>query len=129
MNQMHMRIQHQGKPVTPQQLQAQPTQMTTSTQPTQPLGTQRHPGPPQGTNDPIINFIKQNPTIITKPASPTPPPQSQPPPQVPTSMIGVLQSTSTPRAPSPSAQLMQQNFLPQAPSSPRVPSPISKHNA
>ncbi|XP_021371115.1 nuclear receptor coactivator 6-like isoform X2 [Mizuhopecten yessoensis] len=113
MNQM--RIQ---KPLIPQQLQTPPAQMS------QPQGNQNNNAQP--VNDPIINFIKQNPTIITKPASPTPPPQGTPqPPQSVSSMMGMMQTTSTPRAPSPSAGLMGQNLLSQPPSSPRIASPIT----
>jgi len=39
--------------------------------------------------------------------------------------MNVMQNTSTPRAPSPSPQVIP-NFMPQPSSSPRVPSPISK---
>ena len=74
-----------------------------------------------GLPESIANYIKQNPTIITKSASPTPPPQmiAQQP------MMNVMQNTSTPRAPSPTPQVLP-NFMPQPSSSPRVPSPISK---
>ncbi|XP_060067294.1 eukaryotic translation initiation factor 4E transporter-like isoform X2 [Ylistrum balloti] len=113
MNQMRI----QQKPIPSQQLQTPPAQMS------QPQGNQNNSGQP--VNDPIINFIKQNPTIITKPASPTPPPQGTPqPPQTVSSMMGMMQTTSTPRAPSPSAGLMGQNLLSQPPSSPRIASPI-----
>ncbi|KAL3856403.1 hypothetical protein ACJMK2_011168 [Sinanodonta woodiana] len=62
--------------------------------------------------DPIMNFIKQNPTIITKPASPTPPLSQQ-----------TLHSST--HGPSPSPIMQQPTLLSQQPpSSPRVPSPI-----
>ncbi|CAG2251461.1 EIF4ENIF1 [Mytilus edulis] len=65
-----------------------------------------------------------NPTIITKSASPTPPPQTVlQQPQAPT-MMNIIQNTSTPRAPSPTPQQVIPNFMPQPTSSPRVPSPI-----
>ncbi|KAK3609766.1 hypothetical protein CHS0354_022625 [Potamilus streckersoni] len=65
--------------------------------------------------DPIMNFIKQNPTIITKPASPTPPLSQQ--------TLPILNSTT--HGPSPSPIMQQPTLLSQQPpSSPRVPSPI-----
>lgn len=73
--------------------------------------------------DPVMNFLKANPTIITKPASPTPPPQ-QP-------LVNIVEPpASTPRVPTPRRQssvspILQQAFFPQqTPGSPRVPSPI-----
>ena len=76
--------------------------------------------------DPVMSFLKANPTIITKPASPTPPPQQQP-------MVNLMEPpASTPRVPTPRrhssvSPILQQAFFPQQnPGSPRVPSPISK---
>ena len=79
------------------------------------------------TGDPVMSFLKANPTIITKPASPTPPPQQQP-------MVNIMEPpASTPRVPTPRRQssvspILQQTFFSQqTPGSPRVPSPISKY--
>ena len=72
--------------------------------------------------DPVMSFLKANPTIITKPASPTPPPQQQP--QIP--IMNFVQPGTSPRGPSPSP--LQSTLLSrQAQGSPRVPSPISKY--
>ncbi|XP_053375043.1 eukaryotic translation initiation factor 4E transporter-like [Mercenaria mercenaria] len=69
--------------------------------------------------DPVMSFLKANPTIITKPASPTPPPQQQP--QIP--IMNFVQPGSSPRGPSPSP-LQSALLSRQAQGSPRVPSPI-----
>ncbi|XP_052074666.1 eukaryotic translation initiation factor 4E transporter-like isoform X2 [Mytilus californianus] len=97
-------------------------QSTPLAQPT-PLGQQTPGGLRTTLPESLANYIKQNPTIITKSASPTPPPQTVPQqPQAPT-MMNIIQNTSTPRAPSPTPQVIP-NFMPQPTSSPRVPSPI-----
>ncbi|XP_052245299.1 eukaryotic translation initiation factor 4E transporter-like isoform X2 [Dreissena polymorpha] len=68
--------------------------------------------------DPIMNFLKANPTIITKPASPTPPPQQG----GAMAMMGVIHPP--PRGPTPSPVLQSALLQRQAPGTPRVPSPI-----
>ena len=91
----------------------------------------QYPSGQQASSDAILNFIKQNPAIITKPASPSP------------QLAAVLQQTD-PRTQSPGApplhsgpppQFLQQNLLAAQHSSmhstsqQRIPSPISKfHN-
>ncbi|XP_076108608.1 uncharacterized protein LOC143076653 isoform X1 [Mytilus galloprovincialis] len=98
-------------------------QSTPLAQPT-PLGQQTPGGLRTTLPESLANYIKQNPTIITKSASPTPPPQTVlQQPQAPT-MMNIIQNTSTPRAPSPTPQQVIPNFMPQPTSSPRVPSPI-----
>lgn len=111
-----MRMSHMTKQSTPI---AQPSaQLPGNLRAPEPVTSQQinlRPGLPEN----IANYIKQNPTIITKSASPTPPPQmvAQQP------MMNVMQNTSTPRAPSPTPQVLP-NFMQQPSSSPRVPSPI-----
>lgn len=87
----------------------------------------QYPSGQQASSDAILNFIKQNPAIITKPASPSP------------QLAAVLQQTASrtqsPGAPplhsGPPTQFLQQNLLAaqQSPmhstSQQRIPSPIS----
>ncbi|KAL4223713.1 stem cell population maintenance [Mactra antiquata] len=54
--------------------------------------------------DPIMSFVKAHPTIITKPASPTPPPQQQ--------IMNFAPVQNTPRGHSPSPPLQQQQKFP-----------------
>ncbi|XP_061162294.1 eukaryotic translation initiation factor 4E transporter-like isoform X2 [Saccostrea echinata] len=125
----HMRgsvhINNQSTPI------AQPPQNFQQTPPSAGATQPKHPN----SSEALANFIKQNPTIITKPSTPTPPPQQPPQPlhNVPAvhsplaphpgqaAVIGLMQNTTSPRAASP--QLIQQTLLAQ-PGSPRVPSPI-----
>ncbi|XP_078337081.1 uncharacterized protein LOC111134449 isoform X4 [Crassostrea virginica] len=128
----HMRgsvhLNNQSTPI------AQPSQ---NPQQTPPSAGASQPPKNLDNSETLANFIKQNPTIITKPSTPTPPPQLQhlqpmppsvtavrsplvPPPSQ-AAVMGLIQNTPSPRAASP--QLIQQALLAQ-PGTPRVPSPI-----
>ncbi|XP_071093743.1 eukaryotic translation initiation factor 4E transporter-like isoform X2 [Haliotis cracherodii] len=109
---------------TLQQMQRQPPPQPppTHTQPQQPPQPMIPPPQPQTpraiTQDPILNFIQQNPTIITKPPSPSP--------TIPTLMA----NPSTPRVVSPAPQSLPPNLLPKQVQTPqqisgaKIPSPI-----
>ena len=78
---------------------------------------------PSASGDPIMSFLKANPTIITKPASPTPPPHGTPTAVV--NYVPQIQAGASPRGPSPSPVLPAALLSRQGPGTPRVPSPIS----
>ncbi|WAR03166.1 4ET-like protein [Mya arenaria] len=117
----NMRFQHQITPGHQHQMNPGQPNNHLAQQQQQQAGSQERRS---STGDPIMNFLKANPTIITKPASPTPPPQQQQPAGV--SLVNLVpQIQPSPRGPSPSPSQIQSALLQrQAPGTPRVPSPI-----
>lgn len=118
--QLHLTSQALANQNTPSQQTLSSVQMQASQNtPSQQQQSQPIQGRRSSNGDPIMSFLKANPTIITKPASPTPPPQQAP--QIP--IVNFVQTGTSPRGPSPSP-LQSTLMSRQAPGSPRVPSPI-----
>ncbi|XP_046582774.1 LOW QUALITY PROTEIN: eukaryotic translation initiation factor 4E transporter-like [Haliotis rubra] len=108
-------LQHMQRQPAPQP----PPTHTQPQQPPQPMIPPPQPQTPRAiTQDPILNFIQQNPTIITKPPSPSP--------TIPTLMT----NPSNPRVVSPAPQSLPPSLLPKQVQTPqqisgaKIPSPI-----